>query len=478
MTERADAPAGGRVRRRALPVLVAACAGVLPFFMGGASAGAATAAATAAKSSSAGSAVTARRALRAKGFHVTRISCRAGRTAARCTWTATRGSDTCAGKLTVRRRARYGRRVRVGTPRCAADPAGVTPTIAFGFNEYANDLTVRVQKPTGARVMRINVAWSAVEQVPGVFDWSSIDQQYKVLIDAGLQPLMFLVGAPCWARPSTTCAPILTGAPDPAFDTAWATFVREAARRYPRAIAFEIWNEENLDSQFTPRADATRYTQLLKEAYAAAKSVAPSIPVISGGLFGSPAPGRVPGGPDDKTPNAGGYGDAPFLQQMYAAGAGSAMDGIGIHPYPYRYDAAGGARWDPAAMDEALARIRAVRAAAGGTQPLWITELGESTATQTGQPAAVTPTQQASDLLRMVTTVAGQSDVALLIIHTLIDAAPSPAVDTLNDIVAAFTGVSVSYNKVNTGFGIFANDGKPKPAACALNKPFGGTLVC
>src|SRR5207247_2366309 len=104
-----------------------------------------------------------------------------------------------------------------------------------------------------------------------------------------------------------------------------------------------------------------RFTEMLKEAYAAVKGVNPRMPVISGGLFTSSV--------------SGGYGmaDAAFLSAMYEAGAGGSLDAIGFHPYPITESLDGvPGHWDPAATQRALARIRIALDAAGhASTPIW-----------------------------------------------------------------------------------------------------------
>lgn len=413
-----------------------------------------------------GPAASGGRALRTKGYRAATVRCVAGTRRAACRWSATRTRSRarCHGRLTVARAPVRGRRVRVTRTHCRAAPPA--KTTAYGFNVYTTPETVALQKTTGAQIQRLNISWYQVQAAPGAWDWSVYDQQYKLIVDAGLKPLVMLFAAPCWARPRTGCA--FLGPPDPAFDPEWTDFVRRAAQRYPAAIGIEVWNEPNLDTEWAPAADPARYVRLLREAYTTIKAVDPAMPVVSGGLYGSTAEGRVPGG----------IGDKAFLQEMFAAGAGPVMDGIGFHPYPQRYAADGSSRWDPAVMEEAVQRIRSVRDAAGASQPLWLTELGESTTTQHYFPAAVSPTQQASDLLRMVRAAAAAPDVPVMLIHTLVDAAANLPEDALGAIVAPTTGLNLTYNRINSGFGIFTAEQRPKPAACVLSHEFGGSLAC
>lgn len=89
------------------------------------------------------------------------------------------------------------------------------------------------------------------------------------------------------------------------------------------ADAIEIWNEPNLDREWPAgQVSGANYTQLLARSYNAIKAANPNTIVISG----APAPTGFFGG---CTPN--GCDDAPFLEQMRAAGAGNYLDCVGAH---------------------------------------------------------------------------------------------------------------------------------------------------
>ena len=83
-----------------------------------------------------------------------------------------------------------------------------------------------------------------------------------------------------------------------------------------QAIAFEIWNEPNLIFFSYPQINASRYTQVLSEAYRTIKQVR-KVPVISAGLA--------------DVATGGGYSTSyqTYLQQMYAAGASAVSFTIG-----------------------------------------------------------------------------------------------------------------------------------------------------
>jgi hypothetical protein len=336
----------------------------------------------------------------------------------------------------------------VAAPAHAAPRA---PVVQFGFNEWPDAEHHALQTQVGAPVLRMFVGWNHVQPTPDTWNWDLHDGQYAAARAAGLRPLIVAVAAPCWANPADPCSGSTWIVPDSAHDADWAEFTRRLARRYPGAIGIEIWNEPNIGPAFGWSVDPVRYTGLLRTAHGAIKRVSRNMPVISGGLFATPVSGHY------------GTSDSAFVAAMYAAGAGRYMDGIGVHPYPV----AGGwdgtpARYDLAALDDGLARVRTVRDAAGASTPLWVTETGESTGTQDGSPPAATDAQQAEDILGIVRRLRAARDVRVALIHRLVD---SP-------------GAQSDYVALEAGFGVYRADGSPKPAACAISRELGGSLSC
>jgi hypothetical protein len=245
--------------------------------------------------------------------------------------------------------------------------------------------------------------------------------------------------------------------------------VRAATARYPQAVAVEVWNEPNLSGLFYPQADPARYTQLLHEAYTAVKSVNGSMPVISGGVLMSDGTGAA--GP--------GYSSQTFLADMFADGARHWMDGLGIHVYPTDKLSDGTRVWDPAAMSRWFAQVGSVETTAGvGHVPLWVTEMGVSTKSEHGFPKALTPAQQASDLVQMIQMARQNPDVRAAIIDSLQDAAPNLLEDAVSSLGGSLINYDVFYNQVTEGLGVFANNWSPKPAACAISQAWGGSLAC
>jgi polysaccharide biosynthesis protein PslG len=330
--------------------------------------------------------------------------------------------------------------------------------VQLGFNTYTSSRALTEEHEVGASLQRLFVDWSVVEASQGSWDWSQSDDEYRQIVASGIRPLLVAFAAPCWARPSTDCSnPSFTGPPDASHDSDWTAYIKELVQRYPQAAGVEVWNEPNLDQLFLPKADPVRFTQLLQEAYTTVKSVAPSMPVISGALLLSPAlggSGIVPGG----------YGAPQFLTQMYAHGAASDMDALGVHVYPSDYVNGAPATWDPAAMTTWMDEIDSVRNQYGhASVPEWITEMGVSTATESGWPAAATPTQQATDLQTMLNFARTRPAVQVAIVHTLEDQS---------------AGYADADNSIAQGWGLFTSAGGQKPAACAVSKVMGGSLSC
>jgi len=89
------------------------------------------------------------------------------------------------------------------------------------------------------------------------------------------------------------------------------------------ADAIEIWNEPNIDREWTPgQINPASYTDLLARSYNAIKATNPNTMVISG----APAPTGFFGGC-----SGGGCDDDDFLAGMAAAGAANYMDCVGVH---------------------------------------------------------------------------------------------------------------------------------------------------
>jgi hypothetical protein len=144
---------------------------------------------------------------------------------------------------------------------------------------------------------------------------------YRYIRDAderGYKVMVSVAKAPDWARESRVEA----GPPDD--PEALADFIEQMLAAVGGQIdAIEVWNEPNLDREWTGTYDMTgaEYMRLFEPSYQRIRDYSPDIVVISAGL----APTLTSDGTlDDRT----------FLRQMYEAGLANYQNvAIGVHPY-------------------------------------------------------------------------------------------------------------------------------------------------
>jgi hypothetical protein len=136
-----------------------------------------------------------------------------------------------------------------------------------------------------------------------------------------------------------------------------ASHIREEHGSRFKAIAYEIWNEPNLNWEWEDNPSPAEFTALLKASYAVIQANHPGAITVSG----SCSPG-------------GDYDDLKFLNDMYANGVKGYMDAVGAHPYggPYSYDAPDG-KGLPFFRRAELQRQVMVQNGDAGT-PIWATE--------------------------------------------------------------------------------------------------------
>lgn len=339
----------------------------------------------------------------------------------------------------------------------------------FGFHESAYEYSehgwnardvAAVAKGGGANTLRFTIDWLFVEPTRDVWDetrWNHHKRIYDAALAAGIRPHITVSTAPTWARDGllpSLCGP---GArpceypPSRAMNGEWVEFVREVARRFPRAGAIEIWNEPNLDEYYKPAPDPQRYAELVALAYPAIKAAAPRVNVLAG----ANAPAQ-----DFEYDSLGTKTDWPIEDFMRAAYASSPsikgnMDGISYH---YLWPARGygkGSRFADLVQD-----VRKVRNEFGDRgMGLWMSEFGLTT---TG-PYAVSHKEQADGLIRIYRRLMSMKDSRELIIHTLADRIETPR------------------SERDYGYGLISSFDPfvPKPAYCAFagrvrtSNPFG-----
>jgi polysaccharide biosynthesis protein PslG len=339
---------------------------------------------------------------------VVKSSCHLQRTAWHCSWaqrtTANGWAYSCKGRAILR-----GQSWRIDPCELSAElaPVRAPHDVIFGFNDdwgqHHDKLDYAAE--AGGEVIRFPLGWNSVQPTHRLlFDWDYYDRLYREAKRKRLRILLSLQDAPCWSYDAPIFCTDETGGsvPDPQHMEAMAAFLKEAIRRYPDAIAVEIYNEPNLNPYWVGPPDPEYYTQLLKVGYEATKSVRPDLPVLFAGLI-----------PLNAT-NETRMNYKEFLSRAYEAGAKGYFDALSLHPYPR-----------PFFRDDYVKQVRGYLAAfktiafryGDPKIPLWISEIGLSTVGSDG----VSEADQAERIATLYDTLRRVPQVQAVIVHRMFD---------------------------------------------------------
>ena len=324
------------------------------------------------------------------------------------------------------------------------DPEASTEPSLLGFNEDLGAAGT-VEQPlagggvgnellaaAGASFVRVPINWSAVERAPGASDYTLPDAIAEQLDRVGLRPLWVLTSAPCWASELPCQAPQPSLAPSREAVGAYASFAAAIAERYPDAVGIEVWNEPNLPNFWRPTPDPSLYRQLLAATAEAVHSSASEVPVVMAG----PSPTTAEQAAEDpkKIPFV------PFIEEVMAGPEAPDVDAIGTHPHSLLQRGPDAVR----ASIDLFELARQAAAAVAPQTPVWVTEVGLTTAGQN----RVSEAEQAAGLAELVATFADEG-VPVITVHRFFDQA-----EPLFPFEA--------------GFGVVEADRvSPKPAFCA-----------
>lgn len=240
--------------------------------------------------------------------------------------------------------------------------------------------------------VKVQVSWKVFQPEPNRFDqvwFNELDNLVTAAHEHNIRILIGVAKAPEWSRPTTE----LDG--PPADPTTFADFMTLLATRYQgRVVAYELWNETNLQREWNGAPlNGAALVELIRVGSQAVKAADPQALVISG----APAPTGINDG-------VTALDDRLYFQQMITAGVAQWVDGFGVHPYgwgnPPLSTAANPA---PVALShnnhpsffflDTLNDYHAILQTAGvdtRTKPLWPTEFGWGTFENIGQPVAGT----------------------------------------------------------------------------------------
>lgn len=199
-------------------------------------------------------------------------------------------------------------------------PPDLNPDVMNGWYRSAQQMNVNWAK--------IQVRWEFIEEVQGEYNWDSLDLAMAGARFFGVRPMLSIVTAPDWTRETGRESGISLDRHGPPSNNAdYVNFVRAILERYPGEVyAAEIWNEQNLDREWTSMLglSATNYVSLLRDTYNMVQEVSPGTIVISGALS--------PTGLDD---GIGAIDDFRYMQLMIDAGLLDVTDCVGAHHNGY-----------------------------------------------------------------------------------------------------------------------------------------------
>jgi hypothetical protein len=257
------------------------------------------------------------------------------------------------------------------------DRIGVVGSLIFSSQAEATRELQRI-RAGGVHWDREAFYWQSVEPARGRFDWRRSDALMTGASVAGVNVLAILAFSAPWASSDPSGKGDVYYPPrDPADFAHYATAV---VQRYgpggsfwaahpkltPRPLpAVELWNEPWWHGFWAPRADPAAYAALVRAAGAAIRRLEPKVSIlVSGDLLAPESTGN----------------DA-WLSELLAVRPSIApyVDAWSVHPYPDPKN--DGPRSGPTEYSyQRVPVIAQTVAAAGLNRPLWITEIGWSSA--------------------------------------------------------------------------------------------------
>lgn len=284
--------------------------------------------------------------------------------------------------------------------------------------------------------VRIGIPWAGVEPLQGRMDWSRADQVVAAAATANASIICVITTSPLWAKADGGIPPNSRPA---SFDQ-YADFTAKVADRYRGKIAaYEVWNEPNGITGYSPKPDPNGYTAMLMAAYPKIKAADPNA-IVLGGVLGS---GKTWG---DWTINP-----VDYLTRMYAAGAQPYFDALSYHPYSYSQKFSAGMATTDSPVDQ-LVRMRKLMISRGDSgKKIWATEFGVPT-------NRASEAVQATYIADVISTWQELPYAGPLMIYTTRDRNSSSSQD-------------------DDRFGIYRSDWTPKPAQQVVANPPGTSAM-
>lgn len=244
----------------------------------------------------------------------------------------------------------------------------------------------------GISDIRVSIAWGDYEQNKHLFDWWLLDSYVDLAEQYGITLYPYIAYSPQWATGSDWTAP-------PLDYQDWYDFVYTVVDRYKDRIKqWELWNEGDNSDFWTGTWDQQR--ELVKVGAQAVKDADPEARTVFGGLTKL---------------------DKNHVRSIYRYGADENLDVINIHFY--------NETWNPAPTEQIFHQVKEVADVIreyGGTQELWVAEIGYSDYVQEdgvkvsdwvrkNTPYEKTREFQAETFLRSYSLIAATEDVSTIL---------------------------------------------------------------
>jgi hypothetical protein len=208
-------------------------------------------------------------------------------------------------------------------------------------------------------MIKANVKWARVDFLmefispqEDVFDFEVYDLVVQEAETDNINLLALLVYEIPWS----------SGGESPHTDqqiTDYVKVVKKIVGRYKDKIKYwEIWNEPDLPEYWKPEPNAEDYAIFIKKVFNAIKEVDSGAKVIG---LGGIDPGKT-----------------DFIEQIFSYDSLDYMDSISIHPYSHRIP------FEKSSQYQSIPVLKELMKEYGKEKPLWVTEIGYTTAGDNG----------------------------------------------------------------------------------------------